>query len=193
LDPESVPTEESPAEARSSKLSFRHAGFGVLGLLAVAVQIATFLYGFWELTGNRPTPFDAQLLASVGLTGCLVVLVVSLRLISEGLLDVEAAVAFLGFGLVVGLLLAARLPDMPGGMFGDLFLYGGIVITYGVGATAFLVLAAVIARAFDRRWWLSLLAAPVWLETGVHISLLLGLLFQAEAVAEAAAAVQVFL
>lgn len=187
-----VPVVSSTEEAETASLAWpevpvRPLAYAIVALLAVAAQIAAFLYGFWELTGAEPTLADARLLASAGLVGCLIVLVLTVHLVREGTLALEAAVLFGGVGLISGLMFAFELPHMPGGMFGDLFLYGGLVLQYGAGAGVVCAIGALLARAKGKTWWPSLLAAPIWLETGAHASLLVGMLFQAEAVAEAAA------
>jgi hypothetical protein len=158
-------------------------------LIAVGAQAAAFVFGFWQLTEASPTPANAKLLAAGGLVGSLLVLVATVHLAQRGWLPVVAVSAFLGFGLVAGLFIAAELPNMPGGMFSDLFLYGGLAVTYGVPISIGLVVAALIARSAGKPWWPSLLAAPVWLETGLHTAALVGLLFRAEAVAQAASIV----
>lgn len=166
--------------------------YGFLAVLAVAGQIAAFLYGFWEVADSRPRPMNARTLAGLGLLGTLLVLVLTVNVVRRGWVPVEGVLLFLGVGLIAGAFVATELPEMlEGGGFleNELFLYKAFILGYGAVATAILLATAVFAYLRNKSWWTSLLAGPVLLGTGAHASLLVGLMRRADEVAAAARAI----
>jgi hypothetical protein len=170
---------------RASEPGWTAAGLAVVG---VAAQMLAFVYGFDRASNPPASPGEARLVAVLGLLVTMGVLTLLARLVDEGWLPSQPALAFLGFGAFVGGVVAFFLPSPMLGAAGSLYLYTVAILIAGGLVTGVLLLAAGIAHGSDNPWWRPMLASPVLLYAGAHAVLLVGLLIQASGLAGTAIA-----
>lgn len=157
----------------------------VVVTIGVVAQMAAFWYGFGAAAGEPPDVSRAKLLAGGGLLAAFVVILLLAEALRHDWLSQGAVTLFLGLGAIAGAIVAWNLPSETGGLLGYLFLYKGLILSYGGPVCVVLPIAGVIGRAFERAWWRLAMAAPVLMMTGAHAVLLMGLYLQAPEIATA--------
>lgn len=165
-----------------------------LAVLATGGQIACFWFGFELATGRPPQAGSARLLALLGLAAVAIVSTIALRHIRRSWIRPGPVLIIAGVGLLLGAAEALYLPEEIANPnildFGDLWVYRGFLLYPGAGASLLAALVAFLLKAEGKPAWRYVAASPVLLGTGLHLSLLVGLIVQAEALGEVATQVR---
>lgn len=149
------------------------------------LQVGGFWYGFQVTTGWPPNPGLGRGLVVLGLLGSIGMLWLGVRLWRLGWLRLVAVVVPLLVGGLVGYFVATRLPNNLGGglIFGELGLYYRLVIGALGGSALIFWFVAADFHSNGNGWWTSFVGIPLFLLTGAHVSLLVGLWVQADELA----------
>lgn len=141
-------------------------------LVGLALEIWAFLTGI-EVDPSRPA--RRRTIATLGLVGALLVGGGFLRLVREGELPLEAVLVLAGVGFAFGSFAAYDLTRDPHLFLEPTARYAGIVLVGGSWVSVVLVVLAGVLWKLGTDLWKTAIAAPVLLQAGAHLAVLLEL------------------
>lgn len=143
------------------------------------VQMVAFWFGIKAAALEPKNPALGRTLAGVGIVGILLTLSVVVYFMKKEKLGLMGCSLSVGGGGIVGAFVASDIMAGGGFPFKQLSFYK-ILVLYPLPVIAFLSTgSAMAARTRDYGGWRTILASPLFFETGAHIILLFTLWSQA--------------
>lgn len=140
-------------------------------LVGLAVEVWALVTGV-EVDPSRPGKRRA--IATLGLVGATLVGGGFLRLVREGELPLEAVLVLSGSGFAVGGFAVMEVARDPLLFLDSASLYVLVFYVWGSWVSVFLFVFAGVLWKVGKDLWKTALAAPVLLQAGAHLAVLLG-------------------